>query len=98
MPPNPPEVPADVAKPDGMASACFWFDHDKGWVLTDPAQFDADDEGALAWVYFATLNITEKCQLEDFEPYLSGYESTDFAAEDWSHCDDVKNCFQPPDL
>ena len=190
MPPNPPEVPASVAKPDGMASACFWYDENKGWILTNPAQFDRtivecvkasdcgdgyacvangcvftcvfesdcademgagyecsqskcvkscagdgdcpngwacsagkcaakacttdddcgsgyacdgelclydfDDENALAWIYFGTLNVKEGCQLEDFEPHLSKYESTAFAPEDWSHCTSAKNCFQPP--
>jgi hypothetical protein len=107
IPPSPPEVPANVANPDGMASACFWFDESKGWLLTNPAQFDQEivecEEGTdcaegEAWVYFAIFNIKEGCQLEDFDPYLSGYQSTDFAAEDWSHCDSEVNCFQPPDL
>ncbi len=58
--------------------------------------FDFDDESALAWIYFGTLNVKEGCQLEDFEPHLSEYASTAFEAEDWSHCSSAKNCFQPP--
>ncbi len=42
MPPNPPEVPDDVAKPGGMTSACFWYDDNKGWTLQNPAKFDRD--------------------------------------------------------
>ena len=189
MPPSPPAVPPEVAKPDGHASACFWYEENKSWVFMNPAQFDRDlvecidtndcdadntcvanvcvktcfgpadceagetcgpnskcvrncagdgdceggwicsegecmpqpcggeadsecpdgylcdgeqcefdldDEGALAWVYFAQLNMKDGCGLEDFDPYLTEYASTDFELEDWSHCTSEVNCFQPP--
>ncbi len=190
MPPNPPEVPANVAKPEGMASACFWYDEAKGWVHTNPARFDReivecvaasdcgedfscianscvmtcvfesdctdalgagytcsqskcakscggdgdcpggwvcaagscqvkacqaagdcptnytceddvcqydfDNVDDLAWIYFGTLNVKAGCEVENFEDYLSGYGSTDFSTDDWSHCTSSKNCFQPP--
>jgi len=99
MPPNPPVVPAEVAKPAGSAAACFWYGDAMGWVLADPAEIGQSSSGSqdnLSWVYFATINVEEDCLVEDFEPYLSSYSSTDFDAEDWSHCSQDVNCFLPP--
>jgi hypothetical protein len=193
MPPAPPEVPEDVAKPPGSALSCFRYDDDVGWLLTNPARFDRsivecvdtadcsplaglqefcianvcertcitnsdcdgmdglvscmgstcietcankadcpggwvcvsemclsvkcesdgdcdsgyfcknekcsydfDDPDKFAWIHFASLDIKDECQIEDFEQYLSKYADT-FEDEDWSYCNDYVNCFQPPE-
>ena len=98
MPPSPPAVPPEVATPAGHASACFWYEENKNWVFMNPDRVDLDDDAAMAWVYFAQLNIKEGCAVEDFAPYLSQYESTDFEPGDWSHCTKEVNCFQPPEF
>ena len=71
---------------------------DEGFYCNDDiCSFDFDDPDAFAWIYFATLDIKDECQIEDFVPYLSGFED-DPIPEDWDYCSEEQNCFQPPGL
>lgn len=90
-PPKPPEVPAEVAKPEGLAAACFYYDEGRGWSREDP------DDPDSKWVYWATLKIKPEsgCTWENLEPHLKYPNVGELAYPDDWDCGGA-NCFPPP--
>jgi len=90
-PPKPPEVPAEVLKPEGLAVPCFFYDEGRGWSRENP------DDPTSKWVYWATLKVKTEvgCTWENLEPHLKYASIGDLAYPgDWD-CSGV-NCFPAP--
>ncbi len=90
-PPLPPEVPDEVAKPEGLAAACFFYDEGKGWTRENP------DDPTSKWVYWATLKVKAEvgCTWENLQPNLKYANVADLSYPDDWDCGG-KNCFPPP--
>jgi hypothetical protein len=90
-PPKPPKIPPEVAKPEGLAAACFFYDEGRGWARENP------DDPTSKWVYWATLKVKSEvgCTWENLEPHLKYASVGDLAYPgDWE-CSG-NNCFPPP--
>ncbi|MBM4354378.1 MAG: hypothetical protein FJ109_11380 [Deltaproteobacteria bacterium] len=90
MPPRPPQVPAEVAKPEGLAVACFYYDEGRGWT------HEVSDDPNSKWVYWATLKLGYDvgCTWENLEPHLKYSDTAGLSYPDDWDCGG-QNCFPP---